>query len=150
MAFRGILMTDEQTKPPGFVHLNPDWNAEPDAPFVRVSVDGDEVRVSFLLNPYAYDAEDGEVGILTFRSCRRWRRDTTNDEGWYAGRGRFAGVAPAWGEFYEIVGAPEQDALAWESAPGSGQRRFLFYFRDEAFECEAMDWVLTRLPAPSA
>ncbi|AYV48777.1 hypothetical protein CFHF_17515 [Caulobacter flavus] len=141
----------EQLTQPRFVHLNPDWNAEPNAPCVHLVAESDTVSVSFLLNPHAYDAEDGEVGKLTFPSCRRWRLDATNDEGWFAGRGRFAGVAPAWGEFYEIVGDdPTMDALDWEPADGSGSRHFLFYFRDEAFECLAGDWTLTRLPAPAA
>lgn len=39
-----------------FRHLNPDWNAEPNAPDVELTVDGDTVQLSFLLNPWAYDA----------------------------------------------------------------------------------------------
>jgi hypothetical protein len=135
-----------------FVHLNPDWNAEPNAPEPAVAVAGDTLELSFRLNSFAYQARPGEIGRLRFRRCSRWRRDDTNDEAWFAGRGRFAGEAPAWGEFYEILGEdPSGDSLRWHvlSAGGEGDRHFLFYLRDETFECLAADWTFERRPAGS-
>ena len=133
---------------PTFFHLNPDWNAEPNAPDVRVSASGDVIEVRFILNPFVCHAEVEEAAILTFTGCRMWRFGSTNDEGWVRGQCRYSGHAPRWGEFYELSG---EDALEpvpsdWASASGHGIRHFLFYFRDNTFECFAEDWALMRYP----
>lgn len=98
-----------------FLRLNTDWNAEPNAPELSVAVDGSTVDLSFYLNPFAYHANEDEMARLIFTRCSRWRRDGTNDEGWFAGRGRFAKVAPAWGEFYELRGVDSSiEAQDWK------------------------------------
>jgi hypothetical protein len=130
-----------------FRRLNPDWSAEPNAPSLNLQVHGDEVVLSFYLNPFAYEAGEEEVGILHFHGCSRWRWDPTNDHAWYAGKGRFSGQAPEWGEFYEIIGDDaSMNDLDWEvlGADTSTSRHFLFYFRDEAIECVASGWSLER------
>ena len=130
-----------------FRRLNTGWNAEPNAPELTVSVNGATVALSFYLNPYAYDAEEDEIAQVIFTECSRWRWDATNDEGWFRGKGRFALVAPKWGEFYEIVGVdPTIDDQDWDviSSDRDDGRHFLFYFRDEAIECVAADWRLVR------
>jgi hypothetical protein len=131
-----------------FVQLNNGWNAEPNAPYPRITVNGSQVTVEFLLNPFLYEAEEDERGLLAFSGCSKWRLGSTNDEGWYRGQCRYSGIAPKWGEFYEITGA---DALAhspvdWNATKSAsqGSRHFLFYFRDETFECFANDWALAR------
>ena len=130
-----------------FQHLNLDWNAEPNAPYVNLVVDGGTARLSFLLNPWAYEAQEGEVGTVSFVGCSRFRWDATNDHAWFAGKGRYSGQAPKWGEFYEVIGdsravsEPDWDVLSPDS-PNS--RHFLFYFRDDTIELVAQDWSLTR------
>ena len=84
----------------------------------------------------------------------------TNDEGWYRGQCRFSRLAPAWGEFYEVRGdllldfVPDPEEfrshgvqleprpLRWVTIgePGVTSRHFLFYLRDQTFECDATDW----------
>jgi|APMI01.1.fsa_nt_gi hypothetical protein len=130
-----------------FKHLNLDWNADPNAPCVELSVEGDTVRIEFLLNHWAYDARAGEIGVLAFGSCSRWRWDSTNDHAWFAGEGLFSGAAPEWGEFYEVSGdARPVRAGDWETispdAPNS--RQFLFYFRDDTLEIVAGNWAFER------
>ncbi|AZN99244.1 hypothetical protein EJ066_20095 [Mesorhizobium sp. M9A.F.Ca.ET.002.03.1.2] len=130
-----------------FRHLNLDWNAEPNAPDVELTVEGNTVQLTFRLNPWAYDASKGEKGTLRFIGCSRWRWDSTNDHAWFAGEGLYAGNAPKWGEFYEVIGdsrpTSEHD---WEvlSPDGPKSRQFLFYFRDEAIEVISEDWSLSR------
>lgn len=136
-----------------FQHLNPDWNADPNAPSLQATVAGDALELRFLLNAQAHEAEDGETATLRFEGCCRWRRDATNDHAWFAGQGRFSGQAPSWGEFYEITPVePRADALDWEIiAPDtSDARHFLFYFRDETIECVAAGWSLQRSAPGSA
>ncbi len=76
----------------------------------------------------------------------------TNDEGWYRGQCRYTGIAPAWGEFYDVrCKDPLRDLPDdWHRlADDTDQaRHFLFYLRDETFECLAMDWSYRVKPGP--
>lgn len=77
-----------------------------------------------------------------------WRLGAVNDEGWYTGQCRYSKIAPNWGEFYELLGEDDLrfKPTDWHAlAPLiSGQRHFIFYFRDETFECIAADWMFER------
>jgi hypothetical protein len=88
--------------------------------------------------------EEDSVGALLFRNCSRYRLGSSNDEGWYRGQCRFSGVAPSWGEFYEVTGDLRLDAIPddWINLRPQSPlaRHFLFYLRDETFECTADDW----------
>lgn len=137
-------MPTELTK---FVHLNHGWNAEPNAPEPWVEADGDDLVLGFALNSFVYDTFDADdVGYIRFASCARFRFSDVNDEGWYRGQCRFSAAAPAWGEFYEVIGDFKDQApnIVWTPhAPATGtQRNFLFYFRDSAFEGSAQDWSI--------
>lgn len=127
-----------------FLKLNVGWNAHPNIPEPEVTLDGTVLRLKFLLNPYAYRAAQGETGMLTFMGCEAWRLGSVNDEGWYLGQCRYGKAAAGWGEFYELVGNDEARYLPedWMSVSGAsrGSRHFLFYLRDETFECLAADW----------
>jgi hypothetical protein len=133
-----------------FVQLNDGWNAEPNAPEQRVFVDGGVVAVRFLLNPFKFSKyQEGDEATLRFMGAERYRLGPTNDEGWRMGQCRFSKLAPAWGEFYEVFG--ESALLSapsdWHVVSGTrAERHFLFYFRDETFECVAQEWSV-ELPA---
>ena len=134
---------------PNFVRLNKDWNAEPNAPNEKVAVGGATVRLTFLLNARAYEAEKDEKACLTFEQCSMWRLGPVNDEGWYSGQCRYSKTAPSWGEFYEVLGEDEQRLTPadWHKLTLSRpeqQRHFLFYLRDHTFECFAADWRFER------
>jgi hypothetical protein len=128
-----------------FRKLNDGWNAEPNAPDPRVTVQGRDVVVSFLMNSFRFPQfSPADVGKLRFLYCHRYRLGVTNDEGWYRGQCRFSVTAPRWGEFYEVEGdlRLEECPKDWLQV-GSvqvGSRHFLFYFRDATFECDALDW----------
>ncbi|BCA59261.1 hypothetical protein [Sphingomonas sp. HMP6] len=131
-----------------FLQLNGSWNADPNDPAPEVREDGSKLSLQFGLNHSAYEATTDEKGLLAFGGCSEWRLGSTNDEGWYRGQCRYSGIAPAWGEFYEIVGA---DPLAhaptdWKvtNRVDAGKRHFLFYLRDETFECFADEWAFSR------
>ncbi len=133
---------------PRFLQLNRTWNAEPNAPAERVTVSGATVELDFEFNAFAFDALEGERGSLVFNDCARWRLGPTNDEGWYRGKCRYSDLAPRWGEFFEIVGDdPDRDLPSdWAVLSPTTQvhRHFLFYLRDDTFECLALDWRLDR------
>ncbi len=129
-----------------FRQLNEGWNAEPNAPSPQVKVEGEDVIVSFLLNPFRFPQFGPEdMGILRFFSCNRYRLGPTNDEGWYRGQCRFSKLAPRWGELYEVSGDLRlqecKDNWVVVALSRGAQRHFLFYFRDETFECDAANWA---------
>lgn len=131
-----------------FRRLNHGWNAEPNAPSPKVDASANEVSLRFEFNHMQFPRFEPEgFGVLTFPGCTRWRLGSTNDEGWYRGQCRYSGLAPAWGEFYEIVGDdPARDLpIDWRvlEADRPDARHFLFYLRDETFECMARDWLLS-------
>lgn len=125
-----------------FLQQNSDWNADPNAPEPHVSMDGPTLGISFWMHPrsFGWDERQKVRGLLQFHSFKRWCWDSTNDEGWYAGYGCFAGQAPRWGEFYEIVGGEQLGANSIPSPTRAADpvRHFLFYFRDEVIECYAV------------
>jgi hypothetical protein len=135
-----------------FRQLNAGWNAEPNSPNPQVTIEGADVILTFLLNPFQFPQFDPEdVGKLRFSSCLRYRLGAPNDEGWHRGQCRFSHFAPHWGEFYELGGdlrlAECPDDWIEVCSTLSVPRHFLFYFRDETFECAAFDWDFEVLKA---
>jgi hypothetical protein len=144
----GILPDAGGMRTLSFQRLNEGWNAQPNAPNAQVHASGFKIQLRFVLNSSVYEAEEDELGCLTFQGCSAWRLGPTNDEGWYRGQCRYSETAPAWGDFYELLG---EDALRtqpddWQipALPGDGDRHFLFYLRDDTFECFAADWIFER------
>jgi hypothetical protein len=130
-----------------FKKLNDDWNAEPNAPFEEVEVAQPDVLLRFRLNHWRYKQfQQGDIGVPRFSDCSRWRQGADNMDafGYRQATSRYRRAAPAWGEFYEIVG---DDPLRnqpddWQQVGTEAKiaRHFLFYFRDSSFECVANDW----------
>jgi len=126
-----------------FIKINDGWKAEPNAPAPVLSRSGDDVILEFDLNAFRYKKfVEGDRGRLTFRRCWRYRLGSTNDEGWYLGQCRFSKIAPEWGEFYEVQGdlkleASPDDWVVVASEPQPAAKHFLFYLRDQTFECDA-------------
>jgi len=132
-----------------FLQLNHGWNAEPNAPDAQVVVAGSTVDLRFLMNPFQFpEYSEEDVGVISFVGCWRWRYGATNDEGWYRGQCRFSGVAPAWGEFYQVEGDLLLDSPRaprdWKvlGPQREDTQHFLFYLRDGTFECDAAAWSL--------
>lgn len=130
-----------------FTRLKDGWNAEPNAPDPKVRVEGTDLVLSFRMNHRQYpEYAEGNVGELRFARCSRLRLGATNDEGWPMGRCRFSGIAPAGGEFYELSGdlrlGPCPDDWIQLAEPSAASRHFLFYLRDDTFECDAESWTL--------
>ena len=131
-----------------YTKLNVGWNAEPNAPEPSIEVDGSTVRVTFLANAFQFPEYDEEDRLqIEFRSCSKYRLGPTNDEGWAMGQCRFGRTIP-WGEFYELRGNLLLDAVdGWiqTSQSNISPSHYLFYFRDETFECDAESWKLRKL-----
>ncbi|GBO89016.1 MULTISPECIES: hypothetical protein [Marinobacter] len=132
-----------------FVKLNKGWNAEPNSPDEKISIEDADLTLEFTVNPWAHDGfEENERVRLVFRSCSQYRLGPTNDEGWYAGQCRFGQLAPDWGEFYSLRGEADEVLEATDWVPiekGTGGNHYLFYLRDCTFECKADTYELQRI-----
>ena len=130
---------------PTFAHLNEDWNAHPNDVGLKIEQNGQRLLAHMRPNPYAYREYENIPSItVRFSGCERYRVTPVNDHGWYGGQCRFSGLAPSWGEFYEISGdtRDDMDPTPWVKMEGSGTRHFHFYLRDEVLEVKAQDWSL--------
>ena len=131
-----------------YLKLNDGWNAEPNAPGVSIETDGSELRVCFLANAFQFpDYHEDDVLELRFRGCWRYRLGPTNDEGWYLGQCRFGQSIP-WGEFYEVSGDLRVNEVNdWVEVGPKNEcsKHYLFYFRDDTFECDANAWDLLKV-----
>lgn len=139
-----------------FVQLNEGWNADPNAPEPSVLVAGTDVSVTFFVNAFQFpEFNEGTKATLRFKNCQRFRNGPTDDEGWYMGKCRYSRLAPAWGEFYSVSGTPDLllAPLDWIDNPHATHAgpatHYLFYFKDETFECVADDWQVEFPADPS-
>jgi hypothetical protein len=131
---------------PSFQKLNDDWNADPNGPDPIADASGPDLLLRFLLNSFVFEQFSfGDKGVLRFVNCSRYRLGRTNMDGWYYGQCRYSKIAPEWGEFYEITGEDpyldEPSDWVTINKGSNSSRHFLFYFRDETFECIAADWA---------
>ena len=144
LALSNCLATDRM--PTNFKQLNDGWNAEPNAPHVELMVSGTTLTLAFFANPYLYpEFADGQMIRLQFNDVWRYAVGCVNDEGWFRGQCRFSKLAPSWGEFYDVSGDLRLDEFDAEwhvltDKPAHNLRHYLFYFRDENFECDAVSW----------
>ncbi|UWR27935.1 hypothetical protein K3757_08360 [Sulfitobacter sp. S223] len=130
---------------PMFIRLNEDWNAHPNDVGLRLEKSGDELIARMKPNPYAYRQYENVPEIaVSFINCSNYRVTSVNDEGWYSGQCRFSGLAPKWGEFYEISGntRDSMNSTPWIKVEGAGARHFHFYLKDETLEIKAQGWVI--------
>ena len=141
--------------PTTFTKLTHTWNANPNAPEAEISVDGSDVLLAFFANPWMFPDYDEEERLeLRFTDVSRYRLGESNDEGWYTmGKCRFSRIAPEWGEFYEVSGdlLLESLPLQWSflRAPTEEDVHYLFYLKENTFECSARGWSMRRLPRSS-
>lgn len=130
-----------------FEKQNDGWNAEPNAPDPKANFEGKDLILTFHMKAFQFpDYDEDDIGQLRFTNCKKYRLGSVNDEGWYRGQCRFSRLAPEWGEFYLVSGDLKLDEIKndWveNSIEDPGRHHYLFYFRDEEFECEASEWEL--------
>lgn len=128
-----------------FEKLNRGWDAKAGAPEPTVQMGESGLTLTFFLssslNPGIRDYDRGEI---FFPKCWRYRLGYPNDEGWYKGHCRFRCWAPDWGDFYEVTGdlldGGANDWVLPAAIRPEVSKHFLFYFKDETFECDADGW----------
>jgi hypothetical protein len=124
------------------------WNAEPNAPDVRLSTAGNDVTLRFYLNCFLFDRfNEDDQAKLTFCNCRKYTLNSMNNEGYFAGHYRFTNQSLPWGEFYEIqTDLPDEPGVNFTmlnaDADDQRLRHYIFFFRDNTFECLAESFAL--------
>jgi len=130
-----------------FEQLNVGWNAEPNAPEVSIIIDGDNVIIEFFLNTFeCEEIYKGNKAKITFHNCYQYRDGVPNDEGFYCyGQSRYKKYGVKWGEFYLVRNSDWKenfpDSIRVSSADDNLQH-YLFYFKDETFECIASSYSI--------
>jgi len=140
---------ESETDLPTFEKLNDSWNAHPSVPQPDFTASSSNLVVRFVANRVVYpERADSDCVLLFFQSCSRYRITMVNDHGWFSGQCRFSGLAPEWGNFYEVHGNTwdTRDTTEWIDLAGAGSRHFHFYFRDETLEVKAQDWRMGPIP----
>lgn len=131
-----------------FEQLNFGWNAEPNAPEVKINVVENDVVIQFFLNAFEYDKfSEGDKAKLTFHDCLQYRCGSPNDEGFYIfGQSRYKSLGVKWGEFYLVHGSNWEedfpDSIFVSNQAHGVLNHYLFYFKDETFECVAKNYDL--------
>jgi len=130
-----------------FEQLNIGWNAAPNDPALKVAVKGADVVIKFYLNAFAYEGfSEDDTAQITFRNCCQYRLGAPNDEGFYIyGQSRFKKYGVEWGEFYLVRGSDWQENFPNPvklGEPNGNHNHYLFYFKDETFECIASSYEI--------
>lgn len=128
-----------------FEQLNTGWNAEPNAPELKIRIENTDVVIEFYLNPFFYqEFSEEEKARITFHNCVQYRNGTPNDDDFFLyGKSRYKKYGVKWGEFYLVHNSDWKDHFPDPIPVGSAGddlKHYLFYFRDETFECIASSY----------
>jgi len=130
-----------------YLKLNKNWNAEPNAPKPVVSQTDDGIELTFSLNPLLYEhIDEGDKGTLEFNEVYAYHIGATGEEGYKRGAFRFKNAQLPWGELYELPGSnwkndfPKDRQIIKEESKKSKLRHFIFFFKEQTFECLAVDY----------
>lgn len=127
------------------IKLNDNWNANPNDPDPIIEVRGTDLYLEFYLNPFIYShINEGQRGLLIFKDCNIYRLGSPNDHGFYLKQFRYGPDEIEWGEFYELANSdwqinfPDDKIIIGENISNSSHlKHYLFFFRDNTFECIA-------------
>lgn len=128
-----------------YIKLNNNWNAQPNAPEPEIFIENDKLVLKFFLNNYLYENfDEDDLGKLIFINCEKYNLNEVNDEGYYLGQYRYTNEELPWGEFYKINTTIDDFPLNYnvlkENIDQKKLNHFIFFFRDNIFECIAEDF----------
>jgi hypothetical protein len=151
---RNILKDKTQEEKPAakavrqieYVQISTDWNADPVSPEIDLKVDGTDLTMDIYLNHDAFDNfTEGDKARIRFKNCSEYSLNTCNDEGYYYRQYRTNPNELPWGEFYEIKSGLDRnypEPIVKIQSDNINKRHFIFFFKDETFECHASEFEL--------
>ena len=125
-----------------------DWNADPNSPDVELVVDGTSVIIDFFVNYFIYDNfNKGDKAKITFFNCHKYSFNSMNDEGYFMGQYRYKYNDLPWGEFYRLdtdweTDFPSKQIILTETVDKKKLNHYIFFFKDNTFECVAENYQL--------
>jgi hypothetical protein len=129
-----------------YIQITTEWNADPVSPEIELNVDGTDLIMDIFLNHYVFDNfKKGDKAKIRFKNCAKYSLNTCNDEGYYYGQYRTNPNELPWGEFYEIKSGLDRNMpnpIVHITKDSSGKKHFIFFFKDETFECLALEYEL--------
>src|SRR5688500_12817148 len=129
-----------------YIQITTDWNADPVSPEIKLNIDGSDLVMDIYLNHYVFDKyRNGDKVKIRFKSCAEYSLNTCNDEGYYYGQYRTNPNELPWGEFYEIKSGLDRNMpnpIVKILSRDSAAKHFIFFFKDETFECLAFGYEL--------
>lgn len=130
-----------------YTKLNPNWNADRNAPQPELSTINEGIALSFQLNANDFEyIDEGEMGKLEFYNVYAYRLATIGHVEYLKGQSRFKNNQLPWGDFYEIKEGkwpkdlPDDRVVLDESIDKNDLRHFIFFLKDHMFECLAIDF----------
>lgn len=133
-----------------FNKLNKNWNAASDSPNPEVSNIEEGISLSFFLNAIDYDhIDEEEKGSINFFGLHKYSIVSVDEEEYSSGQFRFKKEQLPWGMFYELPNSkwqnnfPDDAIIIDNSVNKKGLRHFIFFFKDEIFECLASEYAFT-------
>jgi len=128
------------------IQITKNWNADPVSPEIELKVDGIDLIMDIYLNHFQFDKyQEGDKVKIRFKNCAEYSLNTCNDEGFYYGQYRIKPTELEWGEFYEIKSGLDKilpNPIEKIQNSNSDRKHFIFFFKDETFECLASDYYL--------
>ncbi|MBL7869463.1 MAG: hypothetical protein JNM71_15715 [Flavobacterium lindanitolerans] len=138
---------------PIFKKLNNDFDADPNAPDPKISLLGNHVVLSFSLNSFLWDnVSEGETGTLTFLNCLQYRLGKPDSDSYH--RYRYYQSDVEYFDFYLVENStwikdfPIDKKIHNSSILNefrSKLKHFVFFFRDNTFECVATGYSFGRV-----
>jgi hypothetical protein len=129
-----------------YIQITKDWNADPVSPEIELKEDGIDLIMNIYLNHFQFDNyQEGDKVKIRFKNCVEYSLNTCNDEGFYYGQYRIKPTELEWGEFYEIKSGLDRklpNPVKKIQNDNSDRKHFIFFFKDETFECIASDFHL--------
>jgi hypothetical protein len=126
--------------------LTKNWNADPVLPEIELEIDRNDLIMCIRLNHYVFDNyKKGDKVKIRFINCSLYSLNTCNDEGYYYGQYRTNPNELPWGEFYEIKSGLDRNMpnpIVKIADDNSDKKHFIFFFKDETFECIASEYEL--------
>ena len=129
-----------------FDKITNNWNADPNDPQVNIKLEKDSLLLTFGLNYFQYNNFKAENKLqITFKNCSKYSLNNCNDECYYNLQYRISPYDLPWGEFYEIISGISRDfpeAINIYKNNNLNLRHFIFFFKDNTFECLAEEYHL--------